>query len=60
MVLENALPGTPTFNQMAFGNYTPKKAFFTAIVLGSVLTLINHGDVLLDGKIPSPVKVLLT
>ena len=60
MVLETALPGTPTFKQMAFRNYTPKKAFITAIVIGSVLTLINHGDFLLDEKFPSAVKVLLT
>ena len=30
------------FLQLAFGDGTPKKAFFTALVVGSILTSINH------------------
>ena len=56
MVLETALPGIPNFKQMTFGNEKLKKAFFTAIVIGYVLTMIIHGDVLLDGNSLRPSK----
>ena len=46
--------------QLAFGDGTPKKAFFTALVVGSILTGINHGDMILSGEYPSWLKVLLT
>ena len=48
------------FIDLAFSDGTPKKAFFTALVVGTVLTLINHGDVLLSGNYPPFLKVLLT
>ena len=46
--------------QLAFGDGTPKKAFFTALVVGSILTGINHGDMILSGEYPSWLKVLPT
>ena len=46
--------------QLAFGDGTPKKAFFTALVVGSILTGINHGDLILSGEYPAWPKVLLT
>ena len=46
--------------QLAFGDGTPKKAFFTALVIGSILTSINHGDMILSGEYPYWLKVLLT
>ena len=46
--------------QLAFGDGTPKKAFFTALVVGSILTGINHGDMILSGEYPNWLKVLLT
>ena len=46
--------------QLAFGDGTPKKAFFTALVVGSILTSINHGDMILSGEYPYWLKVLLT
>ncbi len=46
--------------QLAFGDGTPKKALLTALVIGTVLTIINHGDLLISGEFPHPVKVLLT
>ena len=46
--------------QLAFGDGTPKKAFFTALVGGSILTGINHGDMILSGEYPNWLKVLLT
>ena len=48
------------FVDLAFSDGTPKKAFFTALVVGTVLTLINHGDVLFAGNNPPLLKVLLT
>ena len=46
--------------QLAFGDGTTKKAFFSALVVGSLLTGINHGDTILAGDYPSWPKVLLT
>ena len=46
--------------QLAFGDGTPKKAFFTALVVGSILTSINHGDLILAGEPPFWLKIVLT
>ena len=46
--------------QLAFGEGTTKKAFYSALVVGSILTGINHGDLILSGEYPSWPKVLLT
>ena len=46
--------------QLAFGHGTPKKAFLTAIVVGTILTIINHGDSILSGDFPHPLKIILT
>ena len=48
------------FLQLAFGDGTPKKAFFTALVVGSILTSINHGDMILSGEYPYWLKIVLT
>ena len=48
------------FLKIAFKDGTPKKAFFTACVVGTILTTINHGDNILNGDFPSLIKVLLT
>ena len=48
------------FLQLAFGDGTPKKAFLTALVVGSILTSINHGDMILSGEYPYWRKILLT
>jgi len=45
---------------LAFGDGTPKKAFLTALVVGSILTSINHGDSILLGNNPYWLKILLT
>ncbi len=50
----------PSFAQMAFGDGTPKRALYTALVVGTILTLINHGDVIVQGEWPPAVKVMLT
>jgi len=46
--------------QLAFGEGTTKKAFFSALVVGSILTGINHGDMILSGEYPPWLKVMLT
>ena len=50
----------PTVGHMVFGDGTPKKALATALVVGSILTLINHGDQLVAGQLPPAWKVMLT
>jgi hypothetical protein len=50
----------PSLRQMIFGDGTPKKAILTALVVGSLLTAINHGDVILSDLAPPPWKVILT
>ena len=50
----------PPLRQLIFGDGTPKKALLTALVVGSLLTAINHGDVILSGLAPPPWKVILT
>jgi hypothetical protein len=49
-----------SFGEMAFGGGTPRKAFFTALVVGTILTMINHGDLLLAGAFPPAWKMVLT
>ena len=49
----------PDFSQLAFGNGTPKKAIMTALVVGTILTTINHGDVILAGNPPDFLKIIL-
>ena len=48
------------FFQLAFGDGTPKKALMTAIVVGTILTMINHGDVIIEGGSLNTLKVFLT
>ncbi len=49
-----------SLSRLLFGDGTPKKAFMTAAVVGTALTIINHGDTLLQGNFPPIWKVLLT
>ena len=35
----------------------PRRSFYTALVVGSILTAINQGDVILAGDLPNFVKV---
>ena len=48
------------FRDLAFTDGTPRKALLTACVVGTVLTIINHGDNIRSGIYPPPWKVLLT
>lgn len=53
-------PPSPPITQLMFGDGTPKKALVTALVVGSILTGINHGDTILMGEWPPVLKVVLT
>lgn len=48
------------FINLAKTDGIPKKAFFTACIVGTILTTINHGDVIMKGEFPPFLKVLLT
>tara|TARA_A100001011_G_scaffold189292_1_gene197779 strand:- start:211 stop:465 length:255 start_codon:yes stop_codon:yes gene_type:complete len=51
----------PSYFELAFGGGTPKKAFITCLIVGSILTLINHGDTILyQERNPNYFKVILT
>ena len=49
-----------TFVSLAVSDGTPRKAFLTACVVGTVLIFINHVDVILRGELPSLIKISLT
>lgn len=50
----------PSIPELLFGGGTPRKAALTALVVGTVLTGINHGDTVLAGDYPPVFKVILT
>ena len=50
----------PPLTQLIFGDGTPKKALLIALVVGTLLTAINHGDTILMGNWPPLLKVALT
>ena len=49
-----------SLRRLLFGDGTLRKALLTALVVGTILTIINHGDVLLAEGMPPLWKVLLT
>ena len=53
-------PIPPTLSDLILGDGTPKKAFLTALVVGTILTIINHGDILMAGSSPPAIKIFLT
>ena len=50
----------PSFWHLATCDGTPKRAFITALIVGTILTAINHGDLLVAGTAPPLAKVALT
>ena len=50
----------PSFVQLIFFDGTPKKVFLTALVVGTILITINHGDLILSGGFPPLWKIFLT
>ncbi len=55
-----SLSNRPTYIELALGGGTPKKALVTALIVGTILTAINHGDVLMTGISPPIMKIALT
>ena len=49
----------PDFFQLAFRHGTPKRALMTVMLVVTILTLINSGDVILEGGSLNYVKVHL-
>ncbi|MDP6216778.1 MAG: nitrate/nitrite transporter NrtS, partial [SAR324 cluster bacterium] len=50
----------PDFSQLAFMHGTPKRALMTLMVVGTILTLINNGDVILEGGSLNYIKFSLS
>ena len=48
------------FMQLATTCGTARNALITACVAGTILTTINHGDLILEGDLPPLTKVALT
>ena len=48
------------FVELAFGEGTFVKAVKTAVVVGTLLILINHGDGIIQGNLPDAWKITLT
>ena len=53
-------PNDVPLASLIFGDGTPRKALLTALVVGTALTGINHGDAIIAGQFPPLIKVLLT
>lgn len=60
MALNVDVKNLPSFSNLAFGDGTPRKAFFTALVVGTILSAINHADAIVVGQWPPVWKILLT
>lgn len=55
-----APPGPPSLSQLILGDGTPRKAALTALVVGTILVIINHGDRIVAGDWPHAMKIALT
>ena len=49
-----------SYIDLAFGGGTPRKAVGTALIVGTILVGINHGDAIIKGEPVSVLKVILT
>lgn len=56
---ENQAAGQ-SFLAMACSEGTPRYAAITALVVGTILILINHYETILALEFPSPIKIFLT
>ena len=54
------MPSLQRVLALSFSSGIPKRAFGAALVVGTILNLINQGDVLWGSAEPNYVKVLLT
>jgi hypothetical protein len=48
------------FFDVVFSDGTTRKAFLRACVVGTLLTVINHGDLIVSGQLPPLIKIVLT
>jgi len=55
-----AASAPPPWTHLAVSDGTPRKALLTALLVGTILIGINHGDVILSGEVPPALKVILT
>ena len=60
MTAADTPPPAPSLAQLVFGDGTPMKALLTALVVGTILVAINHGDTIILGDRPHLLKILLT
>ena len=52
-------PGqAPSFFALATSGGVPMRSCYTALVVGTLLTAVNQGDVIVDGEMPNLLKVL--
>ena len=54
------LSAAKEFIELAISDGTPRKAFFTGCVVGTILTIINHLDTIISGDMPPLIKIVLT
>ena len=61
MTTADVTPPPPPLLDLVFGDGMPRKAFVTALAVGTILTAINHGDsIVMHGDWPPLWKVVLT
>ena len=60
MAASNSDHQQQTFVRLAISDGTPKSALWAALVVGTLLTAINHGDAFVSGHLPNLFKVALT
>jgi len=60
MAIQSDIHAAPNVSELILGGGTPKKALLTAMVVGTVLTTINHGDAIVVGDWPPAWKIVLT
>lgn len=53
-------PKMPSLWHFSIADGTPRNALMVAFVVGTILTLINQGDVILAGEMPNIAKAGLT
>ncbi len=51
---------TPGFLKLAFSDGTPRHALIAGILIGTHLTVINQGDLIMAGEMPNLIKIVLT
>ncbi len=50
----------PGVLKLAFSDGTPRHALIAGFIIGTLLTVINQGDLIWAGEMPSLIKIFLT